>query len=146
MAELEVQHVFNGELKKVFTTLGQFQLYPEFIPGVTGTQVLPPQPGSKAKCQVRTELNIVKTFYYTIEVFEEHPHKISWRLVDSNLMKTNNGSWLLSAKSAEETLATYKLDVTFRGLVPSMITDQIAKANLPAMFEGFQKMINSAKG
>jgi ribosome-associated toxin RatA of RatAB toxin-antitoxin module len=145
MAELEVKHVFNGDVNKVFRALGQFELYPEFIPGVTATKVLPVAAGSKAKCLVRTELNIVKTFYYTIEIFEEAPNKIWWSLVDSNLMKTNNGSWNLSAGGGNQTTVIYKLDVAFRGLVPSMITDQIAKANLPAMFEGFQKMINAVK-
>jgi ribosome-associated toxin RatA of RatAB toxin-antitoxin module len=145
MAELEVKHLFNGDVNKVFRALGQFELYPEFIPGVTATKVLPPSVGSKAKCMVRTELNIVKTFYYTIEIFEDAPNRIWWSLVDSNLMKTNNGSWNLSAGATNETIAIYKLDVGFRGLVPSMITDQIAKANLPAMFDGFQKLINAVK-
>jgi ribosome-associated toxin RatA of RatAB toxin-antitoxin module len=145
MAELEVKHLFNGNVNKVFRALGQFELYPEFIPGVTATKVLPPNAGSKAKCMVRTELNIVKTFYYTIEIFEDAPNRIWWSLVDSNLMKTNNGSWNLSAGATNETIAIYKLDVGFRGLVPSMITDQIAKANLPAMFDGFQKLINAVK-
>jgi len=145
MAELEVKHAFNGDVNKVFRALGQFELYPEFIPGVTATKVLPPSAGSKAKCMVRTELNIVKTFYYTIEVFDDAPNRIWWNLIDSNLMKTNNGSWNLSTGATNETIAIYKLDVGFRGLVPSMITDKIAKANLPAMFDGFQKLINAAK-
>ena len=145
MAELEAKHVFQGETAKVFKALGQFERYPEFIPGVTATSVLPAKSGSKARCIVKTELNMVKTFYYTIEIFEEAPNKIWWSLVDSNLMKTNNGSWILNSTSPNETTALYRLDVSFRGLVPSMITDQIARANLPGMFAGFQKLIDSLK-
>jgi len=145
MAELETTHLFHGDINKVFSALGQFERYPEFIPGVTSTKVMPASSGSKAKCQVRTELNIVKTFYYTIEVFEEAPNKIWWTLVESNLMKQNNGSWTLQKTKDSETTAIYKLDVGFRGLVPSMITDQIAKANLPQMLAGFQKLINTIK-
>jgi ribosome-associated toxin RatA of RatAB toxin-antitoxin module len=143
MAELETNHLFRGDINKVFTALGQFERYPEFIPGVTAVQVLPPKSGSKAKCQVKTELNIVKTFFYTIEIFEQAPNKIWWTLIESNLMKHNNGSWDLSKSSENETAAIYKLDVAFRGLVPSMVTDQIARANLPQMFVGFQKLIDS---
>ena len=143
MAELETTHVFKGNINKVFAALGKFKRYPEFIPGVTGIDVLPPPAGSKAKCLVRYEINIVKTFFYTIEMFEESPSKIWWTMTDSNLMKRNNGTWLLTAKGDGETIAVYKLDVTFKGLVPSMITDQIAKANLPGMFEGFQKLIDA---
>lgn len=145
MAELETTHTFNGNIQKVFAALGQFERYPEFIPGVTGIKVLPPPTGSKAKCLVRYEINIMKTFFYTIETFEEGPSKIWWTMTESNLMKRNEGSWTLTAKGENETSAVYKLDVSFKGLVPSMITDQVAKANLPGMFAGFQKLIDANK-
>jgi ribosome-associated toxin RatA of RatAB toxin-antitoxin module len=145
MAELETSHVFNGNINKVFEGIGQFARYPEFIPGVTGIKILPPPPGSSAKCLVRYELNIVKTFFYTIEMFEESPQKIWWTMTESNLMKKNDGSWTLTAQGKDKTAAVYKLDVSFKGLVPSMITDQIAKANLPGMFDGFQKLIDAVR-
>jgi coenzyme Q-binding protein COQ10 len=141
MAELETTHNFKGDIKKVFKALGQYERYPEFIPGVTGIQVLPPPAGSTAKCLVRYEINIVKTFFYAIEMFDNGQDKIWWKMTDSNLMKKNDGSWTLSGSGADETKALYKLDVAFKGLVPSMITDQVAKANLPGMFAGFQKLI-----
>lgn len=140
MAELETTHVFDGDIQHVFKAIGQFEQYPRYLPGVTAVQVLPPKaPG--AKCQVRYELNIVKTFFYTLEMFEEGPGKIWWNLTDSNLMKQNDGSWNFETAGEGKTKATYKLDIRFKGLVPSMITDQIAKANLPLMFAGFQKLI-----
>ena len=143
MAIIETTHVFQGNINKVFSAIGQFHRYPEFIPGVTAIQVLPATGTSKAQCQVRTELNIVKTFFYTIEIFQEAPNKIWWTMAESNLMKQNNGGWTLSAQGDSQTAALYKLDVTFKGLVPSMITDQVAKANLPGMFAGFQKLIDA---
>ena len=143
MAIIETTHVFQGNINKVFSAIGQFDRYPEFIPGVTAIQVLPAPGTNKAKCQVRTELNIVKTFFYTIEIFQEAPNKIWWTMAESNLMKQNNGGWTLSAQGDSQTAAIYKLDVTFKGLVPSMITDQVAKANLPGMFAGFQKLIDA---
>ena len=101
MAELETSHVFNGNINKVFAGIGKFNRYPEFIPGVTSIQVLPSPAGSKAKCIVRYELNIVKTFYYTIEMFEEAPHRIWWTLVDSNLMKRNEGAGHCLSRGAD---------------------------------------------
>jgi ribosome-associated toxin RatA of RatAB toxin-antitoxin module len=142
MAVLETSHVFNGDINNVFRALGQFDKYPEFIPGVTGIKISPAPNGSKAQCLLRTELNIVKTFFYTNEMFAEEPNRIWWTMVDSNLMKKNEGSWTLTAQG-DKTHAVYKLDVSFKGLVPSMVTDQIAKANLPAMFAGFQRLIDT---
>jgi ribosome-associated toxin RatA of RatAB toxin-antitoxin module len=146
MATLKTEHIFTGTTAEVFAALSNYSAYPKYLPGVTKVEVQKPPSGSKAKAVVRYELNIVKTFHYSLETFEEAPGKIWWHLVDSNLMKENSGSWTLSKKDASHTLAVYELDVKFKGLVPSMVTDPIAKANLPLMFAGFQKMIDESKG
>ena len=140
MAKLETEHVFEGDIKTVFGAINNFALYPDYIPGVTAIEVLAPKAeGSIA--QVRYELNIIKKFFYTLDMFAEEPNKIWWTLADSNLMKTNNGSWEFKSKGKTKTHADYMLDIKFKGLVPGKITDQIAKANLGGMFEGFQKLI-----
>lgn len=142
MAELETSHIFNGSIERVFSAISKFELYPKYLPGVTAIHVEPAVKVSNAKCRVRYELNIVKTFYYTLEMNEEPSKKMWWSLVDSNLMKQNDGGWDFEPVGADKTKATYRLDIKFKGLVPSMITDQIAKANLPMMFAGFQKLID----
>lgn len=145
MAELETSHIFDGDIEHVFRAIGKFELYPKYLPGVTAIQVEPATKGSSARCRVRYELNIVKTFFYTLEMHDESPKRMWWSLVDSNLMKQNNGGWDFEPAGAGKTKATYRLDIKFKGLVPSMITDQIAKANLPMMFAGFQKLIDESQ-
>jgi hypothetical protein len=88
-------------------------------------------------------LNLIKKFFYVLDMFEEAPKRLSWELADSNLMKSNSGSWTLKAGKKGTTDATYSLEVKFRGLVPSAVSDRIAQANLPAMFEGFQGLIDA---
>ena len=78
-------------------------------------------------------------------MFHEGQSAISWELVDSNLMKKNKGSWTFEAQKKNKTLAKYSLDVDFKGLVPSAIIKKITESNLPAMFEGFQKLIDDSK-
>jgi coenzyme Q-binding protein COQ10 len=141
MADVSMTQIFQGPIEAVFKAIGKFDQYPNYIPGVTGISVQKSN-NPKARCEVRYELNIVKTFHYTLTMFEESPTRIWWELSDSNLMKANSGQWLFESISPSETKATYTLDVKFKGLVPSMITDQIAKANLPLMFAGFQKLID----
>ncbi len=144
MAKVETEHLFQGTIERVFAGIRNYQAYPDYLPGVTHIEVLPPKaPGSSA--QVRYELNIIKKFYYVLDMFEEKPKRIWWTLNDSNLMKTNDGSWEFSVKDPETTRAKYALDIRFKGLVPGSITDSIAKANLPAMLAGFQKMIDANK-
>lgn len=142
MSELETSHIFEGSKERVFRAICQFDQYPKYLPGVTGIEVLPSQ-SAKSKCMVRYEISLIKTFFYTIEMFEQSPNRIWWHLVESNLMKENNGSWDFKPAGKGKTEALYRLDAKFKGLVPSMVTDQIAKANLPLMFAGLQKLIDA---
>jgi ribosome-associated toxin RatA of RatAB toxin-antitoxin module len=141
LAKLETEHVFNKEIEKVFAGIGQFDKYPQYLPGVTDIKVLPAKIDGSF-CQVQYDLNIIKKFYYVLNMFEEKPNRIWWNLDSSNLMKVNDGSWDLTALDDSRTKAVYSLDIKFKGLVPSKITDTVAKANLPAMFEGFSKLIS----
>lgn len=142
MAKLETEHVFNGSIEKVFSGLRNYQHYPEYLPGVTGIEVLPPQE-SGSSCQVRYELKIIKEFYYILNMYEKAPDKIWWDLADSNIMKANSGSWKLRPKSDSQTQATYQLDIKLKGFVPSAVTDKVAESNLSAMLAGFQKLVDT---
>lgn len=147
MASLETETTFNGTLDLVFEGIKKYDKYPKYLPGVTRIDVLPPKE-SGSVCQVRYELNIVKTFYYVLNMFEDGPKRIWWTLDDSNILKGNIGSWTFKTKGKDKTKthAIYKLDIKFKGLIPSVITDQVAKANLPLMMTGFQKLIDDSKG
>jgi ribosome-associated toxin RatA of RatAB toxin-antitoxin module len=144
MAAVETEHVFSGDLELVKSAIRAYQKYPKYLPGVTKIEVLPAAVKGSV-CQVRYELNLIKRFHYTLNMFDESPNRITWTLADSNLMKTNDGSWTLASKGDSKTKAVYSLDVKFKGLVPGAITDQIAKANLPLMMSGFQRMIDDLK-
>ena len=141
MPGLEKKHEFIGGIQQVFLAITSYEKYSKYIQGVTDVRVLPAvAPGSR--CQVRYELNIIKKFFYVLDMYEEEPCKISWQLAESNLMKKNDGLWILEERSRDKTTASYSLDVAFRGLVPSSITKGVAKTSLPAMFEGMQRLID----
>ena len=141
MPSLTQEHTFTGEINGVFTAISTYSKYPEYLPGVQKIEVLPAK-SSKSTCQVRYELNLIKTFYYILNMYAEKPGKIWWDLEESNLMTANEGSWDLKPEGKTKVHATYTLDIGFKGLVPRAITDRLAKANLPLMFSGFQKMID----
>ena len=141
MSHMETEHFFSSPIKKAFSGIRQYNHYPDYLPGVIKTEVLPPvRKGSR--CQVRYELNLVKTFYYVLDMFEDEPERIWWELADSNIMKTNSGEWQLKADGKNKTKAFYSLDLRFRGLVPGALVSKIAEANTTAMMTGFQKLID----
>ncbi len=144
MAELTTTQTFSGGINAVFAALSQFDKYPDYLPGVTSIQVLPARkPGST--CQVRYELKLIKSFYYTLDMYETAPTRMWWTLAESNIMKQSSGSWTLTAAGPESTTAVYGLDVSFSGLVPQRVVDQISKANLPLMMKGFQRLIDDSR-
>ncbi|MFK7873294.1 MAG: SRPBCC family protein [Oligoflexales bacterium] len=142
MAELKEEHTFCGAVDQVFRGVSRYCDYPDFVPGVMSTQILPAVVAGSC-CQVKYEIHLVKSFHYTLDMFETSPHQISWSLADSNLMKTNKGSWIFSeADKQGETRAVYQVEASFRGLVPKKVTDKLAKASLPGLFSGLQKLID----
>lgn len=140
MAQLETKHVFKGTIDQVFAALTDYKEYPNFLPGVTSANI-ESQDEIKGLQIVRFDLNLIKTFYYVLNMKQRAPDHISWELSDSNLMKANSGEWRLASKGKTQTEATYLLDIKFKLLVPAAITDKVAKANLGNMFQGFQKLI-----
>ena len=141
MAGLTVDEVFKGSLEKVFQGIKQYDKYPDYLPGVTQIKVLPAKKEGST-CQVRYDLKLIKSFYYTLDMYEESPKSIHWSLDESNLFKVSNGRWDLSADGDDKTNAKYFVEVGFKGFVPGKVVDTLTKANLPLMMKGFQKMIN----
>lgn len=140
MAGVDTDYTFKGDVARCFKAIRQYDKYPKYLPGVMKVDILPPQ-AEGSICQVRYELNIVKTFFYTLNMYEEEPHKIYWNLEESNLMKKNDGAWSFKASGKDKTVAHYTLEVAFKGLVPGPIVNKVTEASLPTMFAGFQTMI-----
>jgi ribosome-associated toxin RatA of RatAB toxin-antitoxin module len=142
MAKVTKEHLFTGTQTACFKALTNYERYPEYIPGVLKVEIVPSQDPEAAVC-LKYELNIVKTFFYILEMYHKEGEEIRWKLVDSNLMKVNDGKWALSSGGKGKTKAQYSLDVEFKGFVPSMIVKKVTESSLPAMFEGFQKLIDA---
>ena len=145
MTGITKENEFSGSIKAVFAGLSDYEAYPDYIPGVVNIEVLEPL-NSSADVSVRYELNLIKKFHYTLNMYHKGGKEITWDLHDSNLMKRNNGHWKLSAGSKKGTTqAEYSLDLKFKGLVPSAIVKKLTQTSLPAMFDGFQKLIDGKK-
>lgn len=140
MSELVVEHIFPGEVAAVFRAIRQYQRYPDYVPGVTAIQVLPPV-DKGSTCQVRYDLKLIKSFHYTLNMFEESPTKIWWNLAESNLMKRSSGSWTLAPLEGKRTRAVYTLDVGFSTFIPQKVVDQLTKANIPLLMSGMERLI-----
>ena len=139
MAELTAEHVFNAPFPQVAQAIRSFEKFPKYLPGVTAVQVLAPgKAGTSAR--VRFEMKLVKTFFYTIHVYDDGPTRLRWELAESNFLKKVIGSWDLVDLGPGKTKGVYTLDVGFPALVPQMVVDQVTKANLPLLFRGYESL------
>ncbi len=140
MSTLKTEHIFVGSIESVFSGIRQFKKYPKYLPGVTGATIYPPtRKGSVL--MARFEIDMVKTFYYTLSFFETPPTKIWWDLEDSNLMAKNKGSWELSPKGPDKTLAIYTLESEFDSFIVDALAGSMSESMMPSILEAFQKMI-----
>jgi len=116
-------------------TILNFENYPKFLPEVVSAEV-----ASKKgkKILVNFELELIKRFKYQLEFDISDPNYISWKLVESDFFKTNEGAWKLTSPGKNETVASYEVDVSFGFMVPSWISKKLTEVNLPRLLESFE--------
>jgi coenzyme Q-binding protein COQ10 len=123
-----------GDLWKVIT---DFERYPDFVEEVVAAKR---QPKGKGPGEVvQFEIEVVKRFQYTLEFAQVEHKELTWRLVESNFFKKNDGRWLLKDLGGGKTHATYEVDVGFGFLVPGWVTKKLTEVNLPKMLDAFER-------
>ena len=135
-------HTFNGSLEKVLSGIKKYSHYKDFITAVNEIEVLPPKEDGSA-AQVSYKIKLIKTIYYTLNMFESEKNKVSWTLEESNIMSKNNGYWAFKDLGENSVEATYHLDIKFKGLVPSSIATKMTETQIPKLFEQMQALIDS---
>ena len=120
----------------LFKAITDFENYSKFVSEVTGSKTV--KTLSPDKIWVQFEIEVVKKFVYTLEFQMKGTEEISWKLVESDFFKKNEGRWLLTPKSPTETTVNYELEVDVVFLVPSWISKKLTETNLPKMFTSFE--------
>lgn len=135
MAKTISERLMPVSVKKLWNVILDFESYPEFLKEVVSTKV-----EKKGKLfLVEFEIEILKRFKYTLEFSTTPFSEISWKLVEGEFLKTNNGKWVLKEKSKSQTLAIYETEVTFGFFVPNWVIKKLTEVNLPAMLEAFER-------
>lgn len=136
MPSVSKSKIFQVPLKKLYETIIDVQSYPDFVSGVHGIKILSKD---ETSMKVEYQLNILKSFKYIIEMKFNPDSQVSWQLLEGDIFKKNTGSWSLKEINAEQTEATYTLDVDFKIFAPSMIVSKLVGSNLPQMLDAFEQ-------
>ena len=121
---------------KVFEAITRFERYPEFLPEVVSAKIISGEGTNLVR--VHFELEVIKRFVYELEFALSPPGEITWKLVESDFFKENEGKWLLEEKSPEKTHVRYELKVGFGFFVPGFVAKQLTVVALPKMLENFE--------
>lgn len=136
MPSVQKTKIFQVPIKKLYQTIIDVESYPNFVTGVHGIKILEKNADT---LKVEYKLNILKSFTYVIEMKLTPETSVTWQLLEGDIFKKNTGSWLLKAINADQTEATYTLDVDFKIFAPSMIVSKLVGSNLPQMLDAFEQ-------
>lgn len=144
-ASLEVR--IAAPIDRVWGVIVDYARYPEFVPGVRGCRVVGERGGAR---QVEYEVDLgVRRIRYVLALREDRPRRVSWSLVEGDLLTRSDGSWELSGTGGE-TLARYTVDVQISRppLVPRFVldrlVDELTKVQLPAVVHAFKARAEGA--
>lgn len=144
MAQAQRSIVINVPPEKLLAVIGDFERYPEFLPEVKKVAVVKRE---GATAEVSYEIDVIKRVEYTLRHTVDG-NTVRWTLLRSNLLKKNEGSWVLQPQGDGSTLATYSLELAFGGFipVPSSVTTKLAETSLPALLENYKRRAESLYG
>src|SRR4051812_17737319 len=118
----------NATPEKCFAVIRDYEKYAEFLPELKGVKMLERKP---AEAKVSYELDLqIKRLKYTLQHREEAPKKMTWSLVEGEVLKENTGSWVLEDTGGGQTRATYSIEIRLGGLIP------VPKALINTLVEG----------
>lgn len=123
--------------ERFWDVIVDYPKYPEFVDGVSKVKILASGAG---KTRIEYGINLLgKDISYTLDHFEDGPATMRWELVEGNILKANNGSWVLKDLGGGRTEVTYSLALEFKIYVPGMVLNGLVKSTLPKMIESFEK-------
>lgn len=134
--QIQRKKEFKVSSSALYQTIIDFENYKNFLPEVVGSTIVSGKGTSQVR--VRFEIEVMKRFAYELDFSLVPEREVSWRLVESDFFKTNQGKWLLTP-AKDKTQVTYELEVKFGFLVPGWITKKLTETSLPQMFDKFEQ-------
>jgi ribosome-associated toxin RatA of RatAB toxin-antitoxin module len=147
MPESQRSVFVNVPVDKFYAVISNYEAYSKFIPEMRSVRILKTT-GNVQQVSFEIELQVMaftKKVTYTLEFTNTPPDHIRWRLVESNLIKGNNGGWTLKATPDGKTDALYQIELTLGALVPKAVSSFLAEQSLPKLLNQFKTRAESIK-
>ena len=142
MAKATQSIEINAEPKACYDVITDFESYPQFLKEMKGVEA--EKKGASA-WEVRFTMELIKKISYTLKISGKPPTRVNWSMLEGDMMKSNDGEWVISDLGGGVTRATYSIEVGLGLLVPGAISKMLIGSNLPSMLQSFKKRIESIK-
>lgn len=138
MARAERTEIFDVPIDKYYKAIIDYKSYPKFVDGMRSVDV---EKESAEGAVVKFNLSLIKDISYTLKLNHKLNQEVSWSLVGGDLMKINNGKWILKDLGGARTEVTYSLEVELKGFLPGLglIEKTLVNTNLPLNMKAFAK-------
>lgn len=116
--------------REFYRLITGFEDYPSFLSDVREAKILT---RGRQQWVAAFRVQVIRDIDYTLELSGKPGHSLTWTLVESSLMTSNDGSWSLEDLDGGRCRATYSVDLKLARLVPRTITNLLVQSRLPAM-------------
>ena len=141
MAKAEISQVLSIDKDQFFDAVVKYEDYPQFVKSCKKTEVERKAPGHS---RVKYSVDLMRELYYILDHHEDREKGvITWKLIESDLLKANQGTWNITSAGPGQTSVKYEIDIEFNIPVPGFILGKLIKGSLPGMLKDFEK---KAKG
>ncbi|MGY1697516.1 MULTISPECIES: SRPBCC family protein [unclassified Geodermatophilus] len=141
MAEQSTQSiVVAAPAADVMAVIADFAAYPRWVKAARTVEVLEPGPGGRAR-RVRFVIDAtVLTDEYVLDYTWDDDRQVSWSLVQSKIMKRQDGSYTLTAAEGG-TEVTYRLTVDMAVPMIGMLKRRAEKVILDTALKELKKRV-----
>ncbi len=138
MAKASITKTLDVDYGKLFDTIVGYESYPQFVTGCKKTEVERKAPGHS---RVKYSANILgKDLWYLLDHTEDREKGVvTWKLIESDLLKVDDGVWNLKSLGPGKTEVTYSVDIEFKIWIPGPILKTLTSTSLPVLISEYEK-------
>ncbi len=143
MAQATLTKIVETPKDQFFAAIARYEDYPQFVTGCKKVEVERKAPG---QARVKYFMNMLgKELWYVLEHFEDAAQgTLTWKLVDSDLFKLDNGSWTLRDLGDGKTEVTYALEIEFKIWIPGPVLKTLTATSLPTVIAEMDRRAKAA--
>ena len=138
MASASLTKTVDVPKDKFFAAVAAYENYPQFVTGCKKIEVERKAPGH---ARVKYFMNMMgKELWYQLEHTEDAAAGVlTWKLIDSDLLKVDSGTWTLKDLGDGKTEVTYTIEIEFKIWIPGPVLKGLTATSLPSLIGEYEK-------